>query len=667
MPKKESPARCAVFVGPQGTGKTTLVTALAMRATGAAPSLDAAPEAKEFGMTTDPNLLQCEYLGEAWSFIDCPGSVELMQASLDAMEAADIVILVAEPSPDRAAGLAPYFKFLDDRNIPHAVFINRLEDAQARVRDILEALQSYSTRPLVLRQAPMRENDKIVGAIDLVSERAWRYREGAQSELIEIPAGEVDREHEAREMLLDAVADFDDALLEQILEDKTPPSAELFALMGKELAGDLVSPVFLGSAAHGHGLTRLLKFLRHEAPDPAAAAARHGYNKRGANVASVIRTMHVPHAGKISLARVWKGAIKEGDTIDGGRASGLLSMSGEIRKKVDAARTGDLIGLPRFDSLETGDVIADGKIERAKKTRAGAAPVYSLAIRARNERDDVKLSAALAKLLEEDASLSTERRIDTGEFILRGQGDIHLRLSAARLKNRFNVEIESGTPKPCYRESIRGTTDHHSRHKKQSGGHGQFADIKVKIRPLARGDGFRFDETIHGGAVPRQFIPAVEAGVKEGLVRGPLGFPVVDLAVTLYDGQHHSVDSNEMSFKLAGRQAVRDALPACDPVLLEPIYLTIVHTPSEYTNKVHGVISSRRGQILGFDARDGWPGWDSVTAMLPESGIQDLIIELRSLTQGAATFDARFDHYQELYGKDAERIVEEHRRRSEAA
>jgi elongation factor G len=184
----------------------------------------------------------------------------------------------------------------------------------------------------------------------------------------------------------------------------------------------------------------------------------------------------------------------------------------------------------------------------------------------------------------------------------------------------------------------------------------------VKIKPLPRGAGVAFDEEIHGGAVPKQFIPAVEAGVREGLQCGPLGFPVVDIAVTLYDGQHHSVDSNEMSFKLAGRQAMRDALPDCQPVLLEPIYHTVIHSPRDHTSKAHAVISSRRGQILGFDARPGWPGWDSVTAMMPESGLQDLIIELRSLTQGAATFEAKFDHYQELYGKDADKIVEERRR-----
>jgi len=659
MNGKQGFIRCAALVGPQGSGKTALARALAERAEGAAPTLDGSQEAKDFGMTTEPNFARCAYLGETWSFIDCPGSVELLGASLDLMRAADIVVIVCEPNPDRAASLGPYFKFLDDHKIPHILFVNRLDEAQTRVRDLLQALQSYSERPLVLRQAPIREGGQIIGAVDLVSERAWKFREGQQSELIEIPDSAKEREAEARESMLDALADFDDNLMEQILEDKTPPSDEIFKIMTNELREDLVVPALLGSAAHGHGVTRLFKLLRHETPDTSAAAGRLGVAGAGNTVASVIRTAHVPHTGKISILRVWEGALKDGDSIEGNRVTGLLALNGEARDKQGEAKAGDVIGLPRHDDLATGDLIIDGKINKGDLAADPLPPVFSLAIRAKNDKDDVKLSTALQKIIEEDATLITDRRPDTSELVLSGQGDVHLRLAAAMLKNRFNVEIETATPKPSYRETIKGAADHHARHKKQSGGHGQFADIKVKIKPLTRGDGFQFDEVIHGGSVPKQFIPAVEAGVKEGLVSGPLGFPVVDLAVTLYDGLHHAVDSNEMSFKMAGRQAMRDALPTCDPVLLEPIYHTSIHTPSDHTNKVHGVISGRRGQILGFDARDGWPGWDTVTAMMPESGLQDLIIELRSLSQGSATFQSTFDHYQELFGRDADKIVEE--------
>lgn len=660
MERKHHNSRCAVIVGAQGVGKTTLLSEMIRRAGAHPPAFDFSAEAKEFGTTTEPNFANFEYLGEKWSVIDCPGSVELIQSGFDLLSAADIVIIAADPDPERAGAVAQHLKFLDDNSIPHVIFINRIDEAQSRLRELLDALQAHSARPLVLRQAPLWENGKIIGAVDLVSERAWKYREGSPSDLIEIPESDRAREREAREALLDTLADFDDALMEEILEDKTPPSDELFGLMSRELEADLIVPVVIGSAAHGNGVTRLLKLLRHEAPDVESAAGRLHLDD-GANIASVIRTIHAPHVGKISVVRVWKGALKDGAGVDGGRVSGLLALNGDARIKTDAAAAGDLAGIPRIDALEIGDRIIDGAIRKGAR-RQPLSALYAMAIEPKNERDDVRLSAALPKLIEEDPSLLAERRSDTGETVLIGCGDVHLRLAAARLKNRYNVEINMRTPKASYRETIKSGADHHARHKKQSGGHGQFADIKVKIEPLGRGEGFKFDEVIHGGSVPRQYIPAVEAGVKEELATGPLGFPVVDVGVTLYDGQFHSVDSNEMSFKMAGRLAMREALPGCEPVLLEPIYETVIHTPSTHTNKVHGVISSRRGQILGFDTRRGWRGWDSVTAMLPEEGVQDLIIELRSITQGAATFESKFDHYQELHGRDAERVVQERRR-----
>jgi elongation factor G len=660
--KETARARCAVFVGPQGAGKTALLSALIKRSGAhAAPALDGAQESKEFAMTTEPNFARCDYLDEPWSFIDCPGSIELIQHSMDAIEAADIAVAVADPHPERASSLGPYLKLLDDHKVPHVIFINRFDETESRVSEVLQALQAQSARPLVLRQVPIREDGKVVGAVDLVSERAWRYRENAQSELIEIPESAKERQAEARGAMLDTLADFDDALMEQILEDKVPATDAVFKLMAKELSQDLIVPVVIGSAAHGHGVTRLFKLLRHEAPRVETAAERRQLNG-GASVLQVMRTVHAPHAGKISVARVWRGGIKDGDTIDGARVSGLLALNGEARSKTESAKAGEIVGIPRFDDLHAGDFIVDGKIVKANGARPQASPLFAQAIRAKSEKDDVKLSAALTKLIDEDPSLATERRADTGELVLKGQGDIHLRLAAAKLKNRYNVEIVAAPPKASYRETIKTPADHHARHKKQSGGHGQFADIKVKIKPLARGEGFKFDEIIHGGSVPRQFIPAVESGVAEGLQTGPLGFPVVDIGVTLYDGQYHDVDSNEMSFKMAGRLAMREALPGCHPVLLEAIYQATVHTPNTHTSKVQGVLSARRGQILGFDARPGWPGWDSVTAMLPESGVQDLIIELRSITQGAATFEAKFDHYAELHGRDADRVVGERRK-----
>lgn len=677
MGKAHEGTRCAAIVGPQGSGKTTLFEALLAhagtlkqpRGTSATGALgDAGAEAKEWGMSTEPNFARCTFLSEPWVFIDCPGSIELLQDSHNAMLAADIAVVVSEGDPARSHALSLYLKFLEEHNIPHVLFINKVDEArEARMRDLLSEFQAVSERPLVLRQVPLREGDKIVGAVDLVSERAWKYREGQPSELIELPESVRDREAEAREALLETLADFDDALLEQLLEDKVPPSETIYEHMARDLAQDLVVPVLLGSGARGNGINRLFKLLRHEAPEASRTAARLGVPDTDGVAATVIKTLHMPHAGKVSLARIWRGTLKDGADIEGHRVSGLLALQGQKRETVSEGGPGDLAGLPRLDELKTGQTILGNKIasEPVIPWPEPLPPVFTMAVKTAQDQDDVKMSAALAKLVEEDPSLIAEFREETREMLLRGQGDVHLRLTLAKLKNRFNTEATLVPPQADYRETIRANTEHHTRHKKQTGGHGQFADIRVRVQPLPRGEGFKFDQEITGGVVPRQYIPAVENGVREALTTGPLGFPVVDVAVTLYDGQHHSVDSSEFAFKVAGRQAMNEALPECDPVLLEPIYRTTINVPSDFTAKIHGIVSSQRGQIMGFDARPGWRGWDQMTAFLPETAFKNLIIELRSASQGVASYTAEFDHFQELYGKDAEDIISA--RRSEAA
>ncbi len=661
-------ARCAALVGPYTSGKTTLLEALLLQAEAihrkgsvveGSSVGDFAPEARARQMTTEPNFAHCSYLGETWSFIDCPGSIELAQDGHSALMGVDVAVVVAPPEPERCLTLAPLFKFLDDYQVPHILFVNKMDKATVRVRDLLESLQSVSERPLVLRQVPIREGEEVSGFVDLVSERAWRYNLDKQSDLIEMPEQIKDRETEARQGLLESLADFDDSLLEQLLEDKVPASEEIYEQLGKDLAEDLIVPVLFGSAEQGHGITRLLKALRHESPDPAATAARLGVPDGNGLAASVIRTHHQPHVGKMSIARIWRGNLKDGDTLGEERVSGLYRMMGSDSEKIANAGEGDLVALGRMDSVEAADLLT----EEGRQTDAGllwpeaAKPVFSLAIRPHNRQDEVKLTSSIGKLIEEDPSLVLEHNDDTHEMLLRGQGEIHLKLAVDRLKNRFNVEVDSTRPHTAYKETIRKPTKQHSRFKRQTGGHGQFGDVHVEIRPLPRGKGFEFVDKVVGGSVPRQYIGAVEHGTKEYLVRGPLGFPVVDVSVTLLDGQHHSVDSSDQAFKTVGRMAMAEGMPNCEPVLLEPIYEVTISVPSEFTNKVHSLVSARRGQILGFEVRPGWKGWDALKCHLPEEQLQDLIIELRSLSVGVGSFDWRFDHLQELTGKLAEQVI----------
>src|SRR5690606_15134113 len=589
--------------------------------------------------------------------------IEFAQDACNACMVADLAVVVCDPEPERAMTVAPLLRFLDEHSIPHLLFINKLDAANDRVREILSALQGVSQRPLVLRQVPIREGEAVTGYVDLISERAYRYKPGEASDLVSMPDSVVEREQEARQELLEAVADYDDALLEQLLEDKVPPKEEIYQYLQKEIEQDLIVPVLIGAAEKDHGVRRLLKALRHDTPDVAATATRLGIEGEGETVAQVFKTFHPPHTGKISLARLWHGSLKEGATLNGERIGNLMRLHGRQTSKMSGAEAGDVVAIGRAEFLPTGDVIStSGKI--AAPWPKPLPPIYAMAIHAENRSDEVKLTGAIQRLMEEDPSYSMEQNPDTRQLLLWGQGEQHLQIGLGRLRNKYNVGVKAERPQTPYRETIRKGTSQHSRYKRQTGGHGQFGDVHIEIRPLPRGEGFSFTETVVGGAVPRNFIPAVEAGVREYLSRGPLGFPVVDVAVTLTDGKHHPVDSSEQAFKTAGRLAMSEGMPNCDPVLLEPIIKVALHIPNEYTPNVQRLLSGRRGQILGFDAREGWPGWDTVQAFIPQSEMNDMIIELRSLTMGVGSFEWEFDHLQELTGRAADEVV---RARAEAA
>ncbi len=669
-----SSPRTAALVGPYLSGKTTLVEAMLQVAgtitrkgsvrDGNAVG-DGAPEAKARQMSVEVAAAAASYLGDTWTLLDCPGSIELWSETAHALMAADVAVVVCEPTPDKAQMLAPVLRFLDDNAIPHLLFINKMDTLSGtgiRVRDILQAIQAVSARPLVLRQVPIREGDAITGYIDLVSERAYHYNPRAPSDLVPLPEAMRDREQEARQELLESLADFDDDLLAQLLEDTAPDKEEVYRQLSKDLASDLIVPVFLGSGDADGGIRRLWKALRHETPEAAATAARLGVLEDVAaqTVAQVVKTTLAPHAGKLSLARVWRGTVTDGMTLGGERVAGVFRMLGTQQTKVPSAEAGDLVALGRLEGVRTGDLLTEaGPPTRTPFWPALPAQVYSLAIHAENRNDEVKMTGAVQKLIEEDPSLALEQNAETGELVLRGQGDIHLQIAIDRLKSKYNIAVKSRSPQVPYCETIRKGIDHHARFKRQTGGHGQFADIHIEIKPMPRGSGFKFTDSVVGGVVPRQYIPAVEAGIRDWMGSGPLGFPVVDFTVNLSSGQFHSVDSSEMAFKTVARQAMVEAMPKCEPVLLEPIMQVTVAVPSEFTARVQRVVSGRRGQILGFDAKPGWTGWDEVKVTMPQAEMHDLIVELRSITLGVGTFTAQFDRLAELSGRLADKAVDQ--------
>jgi len=663
-----SAPRCVALVGPYLSGKTTLLESLLFTSgtTSRRGSVregnsvgDHAAEARARSMSTELNVANASFLGDPWTILDCPGSVELLYEAQQAMLVADVVVVVCEPEVERAITVSALLRFLSRHDIPHMLYINKLDTANARVRDVLAALQAVSDRPLVLRQVPLRGAEaEITGYVDLVSERAYRYRPGQASEMVPLPDDFWEREGATRTGLVEKLADFDDALLEKLLEDEQPSNEEIYQHLAKDFRANLIVPVFAGAAGQDFGVRRLWKALRHEAPGPADTAARLGIPATGEPLAQVFKTYHLPHTGKLSLSRVWRGPISEGNVLNGTRVAGVVHLLGAQHEKVAAAQMGEVVGLTRMEEIATGAVLTPSGKGAALPQPELLQPVYGLAVHAEKRGDDVKLTGSIAKLIDEDPTLQLEQNAELREMVLWGQGDVHLQIAIDRLRNRHNLAVVGHHAAVPYKETIRRAAQQHSRFKRQSGGHGQFADCTIDVKPLPRGSGFSFTDKVVGGAIPRNYIPAVEEGVIEALVHGPLGFPVVDLAVDLLTGQFHAVDSSDMAFKTAGRQAIQEALPKCEPILLEPIDSVDISVPNAFTARAQRLISGRRGQILGYDAKPDWPGWDVVKAQLPRSELHDLIVELRSLTLGVGSFARQFDHMAELSGRPAEKVIQ---------
>ncbi|MEP9375654.1 elongation factor G [Aquabacter sp. CN5-332] len=664
--------RCVAIVGPFQSGKTTLLEAILARlgtlqrqgSVAAGNSVgDACAEARAHRISVELNIAAADFLGEAYTFIDCPGSIEFLSEMQPVLPVVDAAVVVCDADDKKIPALQVILRELEAQAIPRLLFLNKIDASTRSIEEAISLLQPASGVPLLPRHMPIRRNGAAVGFVDLALERAFLYQDHAPSRAVEIPADAAAEEKEVRYAMLERLSEHDDRLMEELVEEIEPERARVFEDLAHEMCDGLAVPVLIGSALNGNGVGRLMKALRHEVPGVAGTARRLGVAAQGLPVAQVLKTLHVGQAGKLSVVRVLSGALQDGANVasssgHGGRISGLVRLTGQASQKLSEAQAGDVVALGRLDAVNTGDTLSLGPLAKALVAPPPPRPVMAFAIRARERKDDVRLGAAIRKLVEEDPSLALANDLELGEMILRGQGELHLRVAVEKLVSRFGIEISARPPQVGYRETIRKpVTGVRGRHKKQSGGHGQFGDIVIDVAPLPRGDGFVFEDKITGGAVPRQYIPSVETGVVSSLKKGPLGFPVVDVRVTLTDGSYHSVDSSDMAFQQAARIAMAEALPRCAPVLLEPVLAISIAAPSEATAKVNAIVSSRRGQILGFNGREGWTGWDVVEALIPEAEMADLIIELRSVTAGVGTFDASFHHLAELVGREAEQVV----------
>ena len=669
---RSSGPRCIALVGPFQSGKTTLLEAILAR-TGAIQRQgtvdagstvgDASKEARHHKMSVEATFATTTFMGDNYTFVDCPGSIEFIQDMRSVLPAVDAAVVVCEADEKKVPQLQLIMRELEDQNIPRFLFLNKIDKADKRVRETIKLLQPASRVPLLLRQIPIWNSDIISGFVDLALERAYVYKEHAPSEIIELKGENVDRKKEARFTMLETLADHDDQLMEQLLEDIEPPRDKVFDDLSKELRDRIVCPVLLGVATRTNGVLRLLKALRHEAPGAGETAQRLGVTVGTDAVALVLKTFHTTHGGKMSVARLLAGQAGDGTTLttgggEAGRVSGVFKLMGQHFEKRGQVASGETVAFGKLDAAKTGNTLSSGKQPHAALVEIKPSPpVLAIAVQAKERKDDVKLGPAFTKLTEEDPSLTVVHNAENHEVVIWGQGEMHLRVAAERLAERFIVPVTTRPPSVGYRETIRKPVTQRGRHKKQSGGHGQFGDVVLEIKPLPRGTGFKFEDRITGGVVPRNYIPAVEEGVVDALKHGPLGFPVVDLSVALIDGSYHTVDSSDQAFRTAGRIGITEGLPQCQPVLLEPIHHVEIVCPSEATAKMNAILSGRRGQILGFDTREGWDGWDTVRAQMAEAEIGDLIIEVRSATAGVGSFIFKFDHMAELTGRTADQII----------
>ncbi len=664
--------KCACIVGPMSSGKTTLLEAILER-TGAIPRFntiasgnsigDASTEARAHTMSVEANIATTMNMDEPLTIIDCPGSVEFAYEAEAALAFCDFAIVVVEADAKKLPSLQLTLHRLDELNLPRVMFINKIDKAQGSVQELLHELQQASSRPLLLRQIPIWNNGVATGCIDLALERAYIYRPHAEAEVTSIAEDDKAREKEARFAMLEALADHDDELMEQLLEDINPATSIVFKDLTAEINDGHVTPVLIGSAENGTGILRLLKTIRHDAPGIEATRKRIGVTSPDRFSAGIFKTIQTTHSGKLSVARILAGSLNDADQVTAGngsveKVSGIYRMLGRETLRTRSAAAGEVAALGKLETPRTGNILTAEKTNPPTITPLPAPPrLFSLGVQPKERRDEVKLSTALTRLLDEDASLSVEHNQETGETILHGAGEMHLRVTLERLQNRSQIDISTHHPTIGYRETISASTTQRGRHKKQSGGHGQYGDVVLEIKPLPRDTGFEFTNTIVGGAVPKQYIGSVEAGVREYLAAGPLGFPVVDVAVNLSDGSYHSVDSSDMAFQLAGKLAMREGMAQCEPVLLEPVMKVAIHTPSDATASVTTMIPQRRGQILGFEPRTQWHGWDTVSALIPMATLSDMIIELRSSTAGVATYEAEFDHMERLDGRLADQVL----------
>ena len=666
--------RNVALVGHSGAGKTQLVSAMLYDA-GAVNRFGRVDEGTTVTDYDDEEIARKHTLTSslAWlewnktkiNFIDTPGMANFLSDARAAMRVVDSALVVVDAVAGVEVSTEKVWASADELEMPLIVVLNRLDRERASLDRSLESLRGAFGRTVIPVQLPIGEERSFKGVVDLVAMKAWTFAADGKASEAPIPAELEGAAQTAREALIEMVAEADDSLMERFFETGTLTQEELVGGLKRAVSSRRVFPVFCASAAANVGMQPLLDGILAYVPAPSERPVKVSdeqvieAKESGPASAFVWKTIADPFAGRITLFRVLTGVLKADSTVHNvtrdspERLGHIVLLQGKTQSNVPEIKAGDIGAVAKLKETLTSDVLADRSSKITVPAIKFPEPVISYAIEPKSRGDEEKISTALHRLQEEDPSISYNRDQQTKELLLAGQGESHIAVTVAKLKRRFGVEVNLKLPRIPYRETITASTEAHGRHKKQTGGHGQFGDCKVKFEPLPRGSDFEFVDDIFGGSIPRQYIPAVEKGIQDARLRGFLaGYPMVDFRATVFDGSFHAVDSNELSFKMAGSLAFKDGMSRARPTLLEPVMDVEVYAPSDYAGDLMGDLNSRRGRIGGMDTRGSST---IIRAKVPMSEMLTYEQHLTSATGGRGSYHMEFSHYEEvpshLHGK----------------
>jgi elongation factor G len=676
--------RNIAIVGHGGAGKTSLAEAMLYnagvtnrlgRVEDGNTVMDFEPEELKRQASLSSSFYQYDWAKTRISLIDTPGDQNFFSDCRLCMQAADGAVLVIDAVDGVKVQTEQAWEFADEFNLPCIIFINKLDRERADfLRTFNDAAELFRPKPVIF-QLPIGKEADFKGIVDLISMKAFTYDNNGKATPCDIPADMQEQVDAEREALVENIAESDDELLERYLEGEVITDDELNTALKNSILKREIAPVLCGSATQNIGIDLLADFICTFMPSPLEKAPVLCTDADGKEeieckpdpdepfAAFVFKTIADPYAGRLTIFKVISGTLgKEGNFLNTNkdvkeRFNQLLILAGKEQKPVNQALPGSIIAVAKLKETKTGDTICDPSRKVIFKCAKPLPTLISFAVSAKNQADEDKVFIALNKLLEEDVAITLDRKAETKEILISGSGQVHIEAITEKLNRKYNVEVVLNTPKVPYRETIKKKVRVQGKHKKQSGGHGQFGDCWIQLEPLPRGAGFEFVDAIVGGVIPKTYIPAVEKGIIEASQSGPLaGFPCVDFKVTLDDGSYHSVDSSEMSFKIAGALAFRNAIKEANPVLLEPIMKVAVITPDEFMGDIMGDLNSRRGRVLGMDTK----GKNQViNANVPLAEFLTYAPDLRSMTGGRGMFTMEFSHYDEVPAQIAEKVIEQ--------